>query len=82
MTAINNGEIATSDFVSRAGSVALTDRGRRKAIAAYERRTTTELRHPLFRYRASYRRMLEIQARLLAAVLIGDVPAYRPLTTR
>jgi CRISP-associated protein Cas1 len=82
MTAINNGEIAASDFVSRAGGVALTERGRRKAIAAYERRMTTELRHPLFRYRASYRRMLEIQARLLAAVLIGDVPAYRPLTTR
>ncbi len=43
---------------------------------------STELRHPLFRYRASYRRTLEIQARLLAAVLVGDVPAYRPLTTR
>jgi CRISPR-associated protein Cas1 len=32
----------------------------------------TELRHPLFRYRASYRRCLEIQARLLAAVLVSD----------
>jgi CRISPR-associated protein Cas1 len=82
MTAINNGEISASDFVVRAGGTALTERGRRKAIAAYERRMNTELRHPLFRYRASYRRMLEIQARLLAAVLIGDVPSYRPLTTR
>jgi len=82
MTAINNGEIAAGDFVTRAGGTALTERGRRKAIAAYERRMSTELRHPLFRYRASYRRMLEIQARLLAAVLVGDVPAYRPLTTR
>lgn len=82
MTAINNGEIVASDFIKRAGGVALTDRGRRKTIAAYERRMTTELRHPLFRYRAGYRRCLEIQARLLAAVLIGDAPAYRPLTTR
>jgi CRISPR-associated protein Cas1 len=82
MTAINNGEVTAGDFVKRAGGVALTDRGRRKAIAAYERRMATELRHPLFRYRASYRRCLEIQARLLAAVLVGDVPAYRPLTTR
>lgn len=82
MTAINNGEIVAGDFVTRAGGTALTERGRRKAIAAYERRMSTELRHPLFRYRASYRRMLEIQARLLAAVLVGDVPAYRPLTTR
>jgi CRISPR-associated protein Cas1 len=82
MTAINNGEVTAGDFVKRAGGVALTDRGRRKAIAAYERRMATKLRHPLFRYRASYRRCLEIQARLLAAVLVGDVPAYRPLTTR
>lgn len=82
MMAINNGEIGPKDFVSRAGGVALTERGRRKVIGAYERRMATELRHPLFRYRASYRRCLEIQARLLAAVLVGDAPAYRPLTTR
>ena len=82
MTAINNGEVSATDFVARAGGVALTDRGRRKVIAAYERRMKTELRHPLFHYRASYRRCLEIQARLLAAVLVGDIPAYRPLTTR
>lgn len=82
MTAINNGEVGPDDFVRRAGGVALTARGRRKTIAAYERRMTQELRHPLFGYRASYRRCLEIQARLLAAVLVGDVPAYRPLTTR
>ena len=43
---------------------------------------TGELRHPLFKYQASYRRCLEIQARLLAATLLGDVPGYRPLTTR
>lgn len=83
MMAINNGELRSSkDFISRAGGVSLTDKGRRKAIAAYERRMTSELTHPLFRYKASYRRSLEIQARLLAAVLTGDIPAYRPLTTR
>lgn len=82
MAAINNHELTPSDFVERAGAVNLTDHGRRKTIAAYERRMATELRHPLFGYRASYRRSLEIQARLLAAALIGDVPAYRPLTTR
>lgn len=82
MMAINNGELRSDDFISRAGGVSLTDKGRRKTIAAYERRMTSELTHPLFRYKASYRRSLEIQARLLAAVLTGDVPAYRPLTTR
>jgi CRISPR-associated protein Cas1 len=82
LTAINNGELHADDFVARAGAVALTQRGRRKAIQTYERRMTTELRHPVFGYRTSYRRALEIQARLLAAVLVGDLAAYRPLTTR
>jgi len=82
LMAVNNGELSASDFVERAGGVALTDRGRRKAIQAYERRMSTVLTHPIFKYKASYRRSLEIQARLLAAVLVGDVPAYRPLTTR
>jgi len=82
LMAINNGELHADDFVERAGAVALTNRGRRKAIQAYERRMTTELRHPFFGYRATYRRTLEIQARLLAAVLVGDIDTYRPLTTR
>lgn len=82
MTAINNGEIDAGDFVERAGAVALRPAARRKFIATYERRMTTELRHPVFGYRATYRRTLEIQARLLAATLLGDIPAYRPLTTR
>lgn len=79
---INNGEISRDDFVERAGAVALTASGRRKVIAAYERRMRSELRHPLFGYKASYRRSLEIQARLLAAVLVGETPNYRCLTTR
>jgi CRISPR-associated protein Cas1 len=82
LTLVNNGEVSAADFVVRAGGVALTSAGRRAVIAAYERRMRSELRHPTFGYRAAYRRTLEIQARLLAAVLVGDVPAYRPLTTR
>jgi CRISPR-associated protein Cas1 len=82
LTAVNNGELGPKDFVQRAGAVALTKGGRRKLIAAYERRMATELRHPHFKYKATYRRCLEIQARLLASTLTGDVPAYRPLTTR
>ncbi len=66
----------------RGGAVSLTAAGRRKALAAYERRMRTELRHPIFQYTASYRRTLELQARLLAAVLVGDIAEYRPLTTR
>lgn len=82
LTVVNNGEVGPKDFVSRAGGVALTPGGRRKVIAAYERRMRTELMHPRFSYRAGYRRTIEIQARLLASVLVGDLPEYRSLTTR
>lgn len=82
LTAVNNGEIDAADFVERAGAVALTSKGRKKFIQTYERRMRIELKHPIFGYRASYRRTLEIQARLLAANLAGDSPQYRPLTTR
>lgn len=82
LTVVNNGEIQEDDFIERAGAVALSKAGRRKLIAAYERRMRSELHHPLFKYQASYRRCLEIQARLLAATLLGDLPEYRPLTTR
>lgn len=80
--AINNGEIGRSDFiVSRAGA-ALSAAGRRKFLASYERRMEDQLRHPVFGYRASYRRTLELQARMLASTLLGELPEYRPLTTR
>ena len=37
---------------------------------------------PVFDYKVSYRRALELQARLLAKVLTGEIPEYVPLTTR
>ncbi len=45
LTAVNNGEIGASDFVFRAAGCALTQSGRRRFIATYERRMRTELRH-------------------------------------
>ena len=40
------------------------------------------LTHPVFDYKVCYRRALELQARLLAKVLTGEIPEYAPLTTR
>jgi CRISPR-associated protein Cas1 len=38
--------------------------------------------HPLFGYRVSYRRVLEIQARLLARAVTGELPDYAGFETR
>jgi CRISPR-associated protein Cas1 len=82
LTLINNREIGASDFVVRAGAVTLTAGGRKAVIRAWERRMTTQVRRPLFGYTVSYRRAVELQARILAAYLIGELPQYEPLVTR
>jgi CRISP-associated protein Cas1 len=82
LTLINNAEIAPSHFLRRAGAIALTDAGRRTVISAFERRLDTLVTHPIFRYRVSYRRILEVQARLLARHLLGEVSEYPNFCTR
>jgi CRISPR-associated protein Cas1 len=82
LTLINNREVGAGDFLVRAGAVTLTAAGRKAVIRAWERRMRTELRHPMFGYTVSYRRAVELQARILAAHLIGELPEYEPLVTR
>lgn len=82
MTLINGSRLTDGDFFGRAGTVTLSVAGRRTVLAALEHRLTTEVIHPTFGYRVTYRRALELQARILAAALLGDIPAYRPFITR
>lgn len=82
LTAINNGEIRPTDFIHAAGSCALTESGRKRFLACFERRMQQEVIHPIFRYRIGYRRLLEVQARLLIRYLAGEVAEYPNFTTR
>ena len=82
MTLVNNGEVTPSSFVSRAGSVTLTEAGRKAVIAAFERRMEHEITHPIFGYKISYRRVLEVQARLLSRVVLGELHEYPGFCTR
>lgn len=82
LQAINNGEVRPADFLRAAGAVALKSEGRKRFIAAFERRLAQEVTHPLFGYRVSYRRLLELQARLLGRFLLGELPDYPQFLTR
>lgn len=82
MTLVNNGEVASSSFISRAGAVALTEAGRKSVIAAFERRMEHEITHPIFGYKISYRRVLEVQTRLLSRVVLGELAEYPGFCTR
>lgn len=79
---VNNGEVTKKDFVSRAGGCQLEKSGRRAVLRAYERRMSHEIKHPLFGYRTTYRRAIDIQCRVLAAYLLGELDEYVPFVTR
>jgi len=82
ISAVNNGEVRPTDFVRAAGSCSLSDGGRRRFLGTFERRMQHEVSHPIFKYRLSYRQLLEVQARLLARHLSGEIPEYPNFTTR
>ena len=82
LSAVNTRMVTERDFVRAAGSVALTPGGRKGFFRAYEARMDTLVTHPLFDYRVSYRRMLEIQARLLAKYVMGEIGEYPVFVTR
>lgn len=79
---INNGEIRPTGFIVRAQGVSLTQQARRSFLAAYERRLEHEIIHPTYKYRITYRRVLEVQARMLGAYLLNEIPDYIPFMTR
>ncbi len=82
LTAINTRMVAPEDFITVGGSVALTPKGRKRFLHAYEQRMDALVTHPTFGYRVNYRRVLEIQARLLARVVSGELQRYSGFETR
>ncbi|MFE1595061.1 CRISPR-associated endonuclease Cas1 [Nocardia sp. NPDC058705] len=82
LAAINNGELGADDFSLAMGSARLRDRGRKKLIAAYERRIGTEFTHPVFGYKITWRRAIEVQARMVLGYLDGSQAEYTGITTR
>lgn len=78
----NNEEISRNDFIKTRAGVSLTSNGKKAVVAGYERRMETEIVHPIFGYKVSYRRVLEVQARLLARAISGEIREYPPFCTR
>jgi CRISP-associated protein Cas1 len=82
ITLFNNVELSKRDFIQRGAGVSLTPDGKKTVVGGYERRMETEIIHPLFGYKVSYRRVLEVQARLLARTFLGEIKEYPPFCTR
>jgi CRISPR-associated protein Cas1 len=82
LTAINTRMVTPDDFLRVGESVTLTPRGRKRFLQAYEQRMDSLVTHPLFGYRVNYRRVLEIQARLLARAVTDELREYPGFETR
>lgn len=82
LTLLNNEMLTSNDFLVWREACQLTDAGRRTFFQAYEQRKATVVTHPVYGYKMSYSRMLEVQARMLAAYVRGSVPAYTGFTVR
>ncbi len=82
IAAFNRGELTDGHFLRTAAGCMLTDAGRKAFFGVYGRRMETEVRHPVFDYRLSYRRMIVLHARMVSAWLMEETPSLAFLTTR
>jgi len=82
LRAINSGMLQRDDFLEMPGCCQMKLAAKKKWIGAYETRVDELITHPQFDYRMSYRRIFQLEVRLLARVLEGEFEDYIPLMTR
>jgi CRISPR-associated protein Cas1 len=78
MTLVNTGQVTREDFEEVMGGFRLRPPAVRALLRRMEERLAVVVRHPVFGYRTSYQRCLELQVRVLVKALTGEIPAYRP----
>ncbi|MDD4932233.1 MAG: CRISPR-associated endonuclease Cas1 [Methylacidiphilaceae bacterium] len=82
LLAVNNRIITERDFVRAGKAVSLSSSGRKRFFPVYEKRMSDLVTHPVFGYKVSYRRAIELQYRIGARVLQGEIAQYTPFLTR
>lgn len=79
---LNNRMLTPQDFIVEVGAYRLKDEKRPVFFTKFEERLNEEVHHPLFGYKSTYRRCIELQTRLLAKSLTGEIDVYPPLRIR
>jgi CRISPR-associated protein Cas1 len=83
LSCLNKRVLQPGDFTIGLGNVcSLTPDARKKFLIQYEERKQTEIQHPVFGYKATYLRCLELQARILAKCVQGELERYEPFVVR
>lgn len=79
---VNKGAVSADDFLFSSQGCALKKSAHQAFWNTYAKRMAEELIHPVFRYRMSYRRLLEVQVRQIWRIFRGDQAVYHPIVTR
>lgn len=79
---INNYSLTMDDFKKDLDTYYLSESGKKVFLKEYETRKNTEIKHPLFGYKTTYKHCFELQVRLFSKYLIGEVDKYIPFIWR
>ncbi|HEY9802278.1 MAG TPA: type I-D CRISPR-associated endonuclease Cas1d [Leptolyngbyaceae cyanobacterium] len=84
LKAINRRMLTPKNFVTEpvSNAVSLTKEGLHIFLRLYQEKKQTQFKHPVMQKKHSYQETFEIQARLLAKYLIGEIDKYPPLVMR
>jgi CRISPR-associated protein Cas1 len=84
LSAINLRRLTPADFTTEtlSNAVLLSPDGRREFLKLYEQKKQSEFKHPVLGRKCTYQKAFEIQARLLAKYLMGEIEKYPPLVLR
>ncbi len=82
LSLLNKRMLTANDFVVELGAYRLKDEKRKIFFTQFEERLHEEIRHPIFGYQVTYRRCIELQTRLVAKFLTGEIDEYPPFIVR
>lgn len=82
LTLLNNRMLTQNDFLIELGAYRLKKEPRKLFLRQFEERLNEEVTHPIFGYKTKYRRCIELQARLVAKHLTGEIDEYPPFISR
>ncbi|MEM9216303.1 MAG: type I-MYXAN CRISPR-associated endonuclease Cas1 [Cyanobacteria bacterium P01_F01_bin.150] len=83
MGSVNRNQwVVAEDFEPKGDGIFLSAEGRRKLIGLYERRKEESWKHPVLKYSLSYRRLIELEVRLLEKEWMGEGGLFGQLVIR
>jgi CRISPR-associated protein Cas1 len=84
LSGLNKRSLTLTDFTAEplSGAVSLSPEGLRIFLRLYEQKKQSKFKHPVLGRQCTYQEAFEIQARLLAKYLMGEIDKYPPLVLK